>query len=197
MAESNNSVSLWLEQLQAGDVAATQAIWERYFERLVRLVHARLPDRLRPAIDEEDVALSAFNSFFRGVEEGRFPKLNDRTNLWAVLVTIADRKRLAGLERENALKRGGRQQRHDIEFDLADPSPTPEFAAEVADECERMLKHLRQRDPELERIALLKLEGCTNAQIGELVQRSLATVSRKLELIRELWAGEFEKSSAE
>ena len=32
--------------------------------------------------DEEDVALSAFDSFCRGAEQGRFPRLDDRDDLW-------------------------------------------------------------------------------------------------------------------
>src|SRR5262245_9951905 len=84
MSEMTGSVSLWLERLRAGDAAAAQPIWERYYERLVRLARRRLPTRIRSA-DEEDVAQSAFHSFFRAVEQGRFPALADRDNLWAVL----------------------------------------------------------------------------------------------------------------
>ncbi len=34
---AQGSVSLWLDQLKAGDSAALQPIWERYFARLVSL----------------------------------------------------------------------------------------------------------------------------------------------------------------
>jgi hypothetical protein len=46
----------------------------------------------RRVADEEDVALSAFDSFCAGAERGRFPDLKDRDNLWALLVTITARK---------------------------------------------------------------------------------------------------------
>src|SRR6516225_8427239 len=75
---SPGSVTYWIHQLPAGDQAAIQKLWERYFPRLVGLVRKRLMGAPRAADDEEDVALSAFNSFFRRAQEGRFPKLTDR-----------------------------------------------------------------------------------------------------------------------
>ena len=62
------------------------------FDRLVHLARAHLKSSLRRVADEEDVAICAFNSFCRGAEQGRFPKLDDSTDLWRVLVTITERK---------------------------------------------------------------------------------------------------------
>jgi RNA polymerase sigma factor (sigma-70 family) len=192
MTEDTGSISLWLEQLRGGDARAAQPLWERYIARLVRLARGRLPARVRRSADEEDVALSAFQSFFEAVEQGRLPRLDDRNNLWAVLVTITDRKAMALLERERAQKRGGGEVRGDSVAEgmaaSADPAPTPEFAVEVAEQCERLLAALEARDPELKRIALWKLEGHTNQEIGRLANRSVATVERKLALIRGVWA---------
>src|SRR5205085_443432 len=75
---SDGSVSHWIRQLQAGDHAAAQKLWEGYFHRLVGLARAKMRGVSRRAADEEDVALSAFDSFCRGAEQGRFPKLQDR-----------------------------------------------------------------------------------------------------------------------
>ena len=52
------SVSNWLDGLRAGDDADIQRLWERYFEKLVRLARTKLPARNRRDFDEEDVALS-------------------------------------------------------------------------------------------------------------------------------------------
>src|SRR5271165_6376539 len=57
--------------------------------------------------DLEDVALSAFASFCRGVEGGRFPQLADRDDLWRLLVTITARKALHLARDERNQKRGG------------------------------------------------------------------------------------------
>jgi hypothetical protein len=85
---SKRSVTRWIDRLKAGNRAAAQRLWERYFKRLVAVARSQLRDTPRRAADEEDVALSAFNSFCRGAERGRFPELLDRNSLWRLLVTM-------------------------------------------------------------------------------------------------------------
>jgi DNA-directed RNA polymerase specialized sigma24 family protein len=65
---SGGSVTRWLQQLQAGDPAAVQRLWERYYPRLVGLARKKLRDAPRRLADEEDVALSAFHSFCRSAK---------------------------------------------------------------------------------------------------------------------------------
>ena len=90
---SSRSVSHWIGQLRAGDPVAAQHLWEGYFRRLVGLARGKLQSLPSRAADEEDVALSAFASFCRGVEGGRFPQLADRDDLWRLLVTITAARR--------------------------------------------------------------------------------------------------------
>jgi hypothetical protein len=94
------SVTHWLSQLKAGDPAAAQKLWERYFRRLVGLARKKLQEAPRRAADEEDVALSAFATFCRRAEDGQFSQLSDRDGLWRLLVVITARKaiRLVGEE---------------------------------------------------------------------------------------------------
>ena len=198
---SEGSVTRWLHQLQTGDRAAAQELWNRYFRRLVGLARSKLQGAPRRAADEEDVALSAFDSFCRGAEQGRFPRLDDRDNLWRLLVVITERKALDLVQHERRQKRGGGDVRGESalgdEFEipeeggleqLASREPTPEMAAQVADECRRLLKLLG--DPTLRSVALWKMEGYTNAEIADKLDRVPVTVERKLQLIRSLWAGE-------
>src|SRR5262247_2448402 len=105
--ESSGSVTHWVEQLQAGDRAAAQKLWASYFQRLVALARARLRGASRRVADEEDVALSAFDSFCRAAERGCFPDLHDRNNLWRLLVVITSRKALDQVQHENRKKRAG------------------------------------------------------------------------------------------
>ena len=63
---SSQSVTLWLGQLQAGESAAAQQLWQRYLDRLLRLASRKLGDLPRRVADEEDVVLSAFHDFLRG-----------------------------------------------------------------------------------------------------------------------------------
>jgi DNA-directed RNA polymerase specialized sigma24 family protein len=48
--------------------------------------------------------------------------------------------------------------------------------------------------PLLATVALMKLEGHKNRQIADLLNVSVATVERKLQLIRHVWSGEVESS---
>ena len=120
------SVSGWLGQLKGGDQDAAQKLWQRYFRRLVGLAREHLRDTPRRAADEEDVALGAFASFCKGVEEGRFPRLDDRDDLWRLLVAITERKVTDQVRRALRLKRGGGRVR--TEADLSPDGPDDELA---------------------------------------------------------------------
>ena len=56
------SVSRWIDGVKAGDRAATQHLWDRYFAQLVRLARVKLQATCRAggAEDEEDAALERF-----------------------------------------------------------------------------------------------------------------------------------------
>jgi DNA-directed RNA polymerase specialized sigma24 family protein len=185
---ADESVSHWLERLQAGDHAAAQPLWEAYFQRLVAMARARLQGAPRRAADEEDVALSAFDSFCRGAEQGRFPQLRDRGDLWRLLVTITGHKALDRLRHERRQKRGGGAAGPVALEEVIGREPTPEFAAQVAEECRRLLGLLD--DAELEAVALWKMEGYTTEEIAARLGYTPRTVERKLRLIRQVWQEE-------
>src|SRR4051794_24289452 len=103
--QTSGSVTHWIEQLKAGNREAAQFLWERYFQRLVALARNRLQGTPRRVADEEDLALSAFDSFYRGAEQGRFPMLNDRNDLWQLLVVLTARKVLDHRAYEGRKKR--------------------------------------------------------------------------------------------
>src|SRR5262245_23373067 len=103
----DESVTHWVSLLQGGDPAAAQRLWERYFQRLVGLARARLSGHPRRAADEEDVALSVFRCLCEGAARGRFPRLDDRDDLWRLLVTLTERKAINLTRDERRLKRGG------------------------------------------------------------------------------------------
>src|SRR3954463_3922180 len=105
--DDHGSVTLWLGALRAGDLDAAQPLWERYFAQLVRLARARLRATPRTDADEEDAALSAFDSFCDGAAHGRFPSLADRDELWRLLVVLTARKAAAQARRQRRQKRGG------------------------------------------------------------------------------------------
>src|SRR5215831_20563972 len=104
---AEGSITGWLGRLRTGDRAAVQQLWERYFQRLVQLARQHLHGAPRRVADEEDVALSAFDSFCRNLEQDRWPQLLDRDNLWRLLVVITARKAQHLLRDERRQKRGG------------------------------------------------------------------------------------------
>ncbi len=195
MAISDSSVQKWLGRLASGDNLAAERLWNEYFDKLVRLAHGKLSSNHRVIHDAEDIALSAFDSFCRGVEKQKFPQLNDRDGLWRLLVSITIHKLLHAVRDEKRIKRGG-QFRELVGLDSSSDSilavnqivsrePSPEFAAEVAEQYQLLLASLEE--PELMQIATWKLEGLTNEEIAEKYGRTTRTVERKLQLIRKIW----------
>jgi DNA-directed RNA polymerase specialized sigma24 family protein len=184
----DGSVSRWLGQLQAGDAAAVQPLWERYFHRLVDLARKKLRASPRRVADEEDVALSAFDSFCRNAGRGRFPQLLDRDGLWALLVAMTAHK-AAHLQRDQArLKRGGGVQAAATNLEqVLSQEPSPEMAAEMAEEYRRLLEKLENRV--LQEIALARMEGQTVDEIAAKLKCAPRSVKRKLQLIRTIWEG--------
>jgi DNA-directed RNA polymerase specialized sigma24 family protein len=189
------SVTHWLALLKAGDRAAVAPLWHRYFRLLVARARASLGTAPRAARDEEDVALSAFDSFCRGAEQGRFPRLEDSNDLWRILLTLTARKAARTIRDQRCAKRGGGKV--SVEADLPQPEgeaalaqvmgsePTPELAAQVAEDYRRLLGRLG--NDELRSIAVWQMEGYTVEEIAAKLTRSPRTVARKLVEIRDIW----------
>jgi RNA polymerase sigma factor (sigma-70 family) len=185
----SQSVTAWIHELRGGDAQAAQKLWEGYFARLVRLAQTKLRGLPRGGADEEDVALSAFDSFCRGAQLGRFPRLDDRDDLWQILFFITERKAIDLIQHETRAKRDVRRTQHDPSSEaarLADRvNPDPAFAAEVAETFNCLLAKLG--DETLRTIALRKLDGYTNQEIATELKCSLVTIERRLRLIRREW----------
>ena len=190
--EAENSVTRWISALKDGDQAAAQGLWETYFRRLVGLARGRLRDAPLRIADEEDVALNAFDSFCRGAQAGRFPRLDDRHDLWQILVLITVRKaiNLRNYEARRSRGMGRIQSLTDLGPDglelIGSDEPSPELAAQLADEYRRLMDELGDRT--LQIIAILKLEGYTNGEIAVRLGCVISTVERKLARIRGKWA---------
>jgi DNA-directed RNA polymerase specialized sigma24 family protein len=206
--DEGHSITGWLGELKEGDKAAAQPLWERYFAKLVVVARGKLK-RLRPTgadEDEEDAALSAFNSFCAGAARGKFPQLADRDDLWRLLVVITARKAMAQANRNGRLKRGGGRVVSEVVVfggdgsdgegslagleQIAAGDPTPEFAAMMAEECRILLDALE--DDSLRRVALSRMEGYDNDEIAAQLGCARRTVARRLELIRKTWLARIE-----
>ncbi len=194
---NQGSVTVWLERLKGGDRGeAVNRLWAEYFGRLVSVARHHLRSRPRPAADEEDLALSAFDSFVRAAQAGRFPMLDDRNDLWQVLLMLTARKAADQVARETAKKAGGGRVSHlsalrpsgggsSGEVAFPAPEPDPAEAVAMADGLARMLDVLGS--PELRRVVVWRLEGYTNEEIAARLGRSTATAERKLRTVRAIF----------
>lgn len=198
--DSSGSITYWITQLKARDPEAAHRVWERYFARLVSLARKRLAG-LPPAVeDEEDLALSALFSLVRGAPDGAFARLDDRHDLWQVLVRLTECKIISLKRHELAQKRDRRRRQTETATNddsspdpalidqLPDPQPTPEMVVMLHEELQQRLEQLG--DEHTRAIALLKLQGYLNEEIAERIDRPLRTVERKLRVIRLTWEKE-------
>lgn len=187
-----NPITQWLERARRGDDDAAAQLWRHYFARVTRLARGRMAAMSRAVYDEEDAALSAMHSFFRGMHEERFPQLTDRHNLWRLLSIITARKVHHRRRAVGALKRGAdadgavAEPAGDWELlNIIDHEPTPDFVAEMLDALQTRIDLLP--DATLRRIALLTLDGFTQIEIAKQLSCTVRTIHRKLEAIRSVW----------
>ncbi|HET6426564.1 MAG TPA: ECF-type sigma factor [Planctomycetaceae bacterium] len=194
----DESITFWIHRLKEGDPDAPQPLWNHFFQQLTGVARRKLGGTSRRVSDEEDVALTAFQSLCAGVAEGRFERLENRDDLWQVLVALASRKAVDQIRRQVTQKRGGGSIRGDSIFYSSDGdvpgnfdqflalTPTPELISAMDEECRELLAMLPEEV--LRRIAQLRLEGYANEEIAEALALSPRTIERKLAIIRNCWS---------
>ena len=193
------SVSCWINQLKEGNQHAARRLWERYGGALQRLAKSRYRGVLNAVFDEQDLAQSVFVALWKNAEEGRLEEIQDRTELWWLLLEITRRRALSRLEFNRAQKRGANitpdvsnssdDSAIDIFSQLSDLRELPpEMVVILSDEHDRFMSLLP--DDMLRNIASQKLEGYSVSEIAVRLNLSTRTVIRKLNLIREHWVHE-------
>jgi DNA-directed RNA polymerase specialized sigma24 family protein len=172
------SITRWLRP--TCDIkAASQALWDRYFERMLHFARKKLEGCSLRVMDEEDVASSAFNSFYGALHEGRLPDLKNRDNVWAVILAITQRKAI-DLIRYNQAKKRVREEEVSLDEVIAD-TPDPALEAMAKDETERLLSLLK--DPVMKQIAVFAMTGVKKCEIARRLDISPDAVRRKLDYI--------------
>lgn len=170
--------------------AQANAIVARFSERLIALARRRLWGRLNQRIDPEDVVQSAFGSFFRRASEGAYA-VSAESDLWSLLATITINKLRHQRDHHLADKRSidkevswsGMWQGVAVGPDALSEEPTDHEAKELVEELEAVLT---QVEPHQREIIGWKLEGVSNDEIAQRLDRTERTVRRALEHVHEL-----------
>jgi RNA polymerase sigma factor (sigma-70 family) len=174
---------------------AIQRLYERYIKQLEWVARGKMGGLSRRVVDEEDVASTAMTQFFLGVQKGQFPRLDDRHDLWQVLLMILDRRivdrRRRGKARcqevgESALMplnpdssaQGGVDK-------VPESAPTPQDVVILREEIECRLQQLPQE--RWRQVAVWKMEQRSHAEIAKMLDCSIKTVERILGEIRRCW----------
>jgi len=197
--EAPDDLSSSLGELLDKAPQEAEAIWAEFFPRMLKLAKSKLGGMQLRTFDEEDVALSAMNSFFRGKNDGRFDRLDSRDEMWRLLATITVRKVTAQRRKAMADKRGAGATRGESIFfnpanadssmiaglgNFSDDRLLPDTTEEILKNCEHLLEKLD--DEKLRRTATMRLEGYSNQEISEELGCSVARTKQRLQRIREL-----------
>ncbi|XZE37191.1 ECF-type sigma factor [Pirellulaceae bacterium SH501] len=190
-----SSLDRWLGEIRSGNPEAQQAIWEAFFPELVLLARRRLTGVRRSVEDEEDVALSVLQSFFAAVEKNCFPDLRGRDSLWRLLSWMTHRKAIDRIRYHSRQKRKVLGESAIVGGFGEEPMERPleqMIGAEIGPDLEAVfIEELRVLldllNHSMRTVALRKLDGYTNAEIAREQNCSIATVERRLKMIREIW----------
>lgn len=189
------SISDWLCSLKDGDATAAQQLWDRYFSKLIANAGQRINAYNCPegTVVAEDVAASVFESLWKGANAGRFRNVTDRDELWWLLQAMTKRKVISHIRHAMAQIRNpghapatiSHSEPRNAYQELMSDEPNGDYVVMMQDRFSYLLRLLR--DDNLRRIAVLKLEGCSNKEICKDLGISSASITRKLRLIRETW----------
>jgi RNA polymerase sigma-70 factor (ECF subfamily) len=175
---------------QAGDSVATNELFHRYVEKLMRIARRRLAPKLAGRVDPEDIVQSAYRSFFTAAGQGRFV-LERSGDLWRLLVGITLNKLYRQVEQHTAQKRDVTKECRlssgtDGELQTAaalSREPSPSDVAGLADEIELVM---RQLEPVHREMFQLRLQGYLVEEIAERTNRTQRTVLRVLNRVKEI-----------
>jgi RNA polymerase sigma factor (sigma-70 family) len=189
MAVGDESWQRLIQGLRDGDPDSVQEFCAHYGEKLQRLAEKHLPHGLRRRLGPEDVVQSACRTFLRRAQDGKF-QFGDAENLWALLCAITLTKvreqarfhlrQKRGLDREQQLD-SDPQASGASRFEPIAPGPSPDEAAEFADQLQHVLASL---DEEERQVVDLRLQEYSTAEMAERLGCSERTIRRLLKRVQ-------------
>src|SRR6516225_9998619 len=134
--EASQSITRLMRAVQEGSSSAVRPLLAAYFDRLVHLARKRLQNLPGLGGYDEDLALRSFHSVYQRLRDPARPlDLAGRDDLWRLLATRTVSRAIDLIRRHHPVELPGDE---DV-AQLLTHEPTPEEAAEVAEECRRLL----------------------------------------------------------
>jgi DNA-directed RNA polymerase specialized sigma24 family protein len=197
----STSITLLLNSLRQEDAEAMRQLWDRYFTSLAALAEKKIRGTPVRGSDGEDIAASVMESLWNGARKGRFIDVRNRDELWWLLLALTQRKVASHLRSEQAAKRGGGSRRLSLDEpvgrdggllkDLIAVPPQESDLLAINDTIQHWVGQIV--DPRTRKIAVLTLQGSTAEEIAAEVDVAVATVRRKLRVLRQRWAEELDR----
>ena len=189
--EEIGSISHWLKGLKAGDSSAVDAIWNRYYQRVVEFAIRKMKINPDMAIDGEDIAQVAMHRLCLKLSTGRYPDIDDREQLWGLVVVYTLNRIRNHLRSCNTLKRSGKAQdvfRFERSQSLVDLR-SPEAPTIMAEMVQGWLDRLDREDPsgQLKQIAVWSMDNLSGGEIARILKKRKSFVLQKIRLVRLLW----------
>lgn len=173
-----------IDGLRNGDGEIITRFYNQHGSTLRAIADRQIATEMKRRVAASDVVQSAFRSFFRRAEEGRF-QFEDSEKLWSLMCAIT-------LTKVREQIRYHRREKRDLyrETTPGDPSKDdgaggfdllsaeglpPEVAVGFADQFEKLMESL---DDEERQVLSLKIDDCTNEEIADSIGTSERTVRR-------------------
>lgn len=183
MSEQEGTSGILLREVIVGNEHAPGEIFDRYVGRLVALVRRRVSSRLSQRVDPEDIAQSAFRSFFVRAKNGEY-RWRRSGDLWRLLAKISLSKLRRQVEIHTAAKRAiAQESQNDFCIEnQANRLPSVEEQAALLEEVEIAMQQCSATERE---VLQLRLAGEGIESIANSINRSQRTVRRILKVCRE------------
>lgn len=171
-----------LQQLRHGDQDAAARLYARYANRLHALAQTKYYPDLSSRVDCDDIVQSVFESFFRGVNKGRYD-VPAGEELWHLFLVITLNKVRAKGVYHRAAKRDVRLTAN---HEVIDHYPDQLHSSEHAEVILKMSveEALNQLSDQHKLVVQLRMEGYEVAEIAERAGRSKRSVERILQECR-------------
>lgn len=186
-----------LRAVKSGDKSALAPLWERYSRDLNAIARRLVSHGRLRAADEEDVLVNTFERLWNAAQKNQLAAVENRESLSRLLAKITTQRAIDLLRSELRQSRGSGSVRGDSVFPtddggegigfaaVTDSAIPPDLEVMAEEETKKLLRALE--DDELASIAVAKMDGFTNREIGDLLECSQSTVERSLRLIRKKW----------